>query len=320
VSIEGAVNKKELALTSDEREDLKRIPINYKTINDHRYTTNIIYTSYRPHNLYTIINYINFCLTSHSEINESNTCLKFDSNFDGGNLDRVSIVAPYEYNILLNADTNTKGYSQWFYFNVSKTMKGKKVTFNILNCSKSSILFKYGTCPVVYSSKDYAMNNVGWILDTYDVNYVKNDMEYYTLSFAYKFKFDDDKVYFAYSIPYTFGQYLSFLKSVREELMLGASNVISLKDSKLKLKIKEFANNSEATNKIIKNHFREKNNSELPIISPEKHKHHTHYEPPYEWMSDDVQIKSQGILYKEETLCKTISGMPITLITLTNLK
>lgn len=35
---------------------------------------------------------------------------------------------------------------------------------------------------------------------------------YYTLSFEYTFHYDDDEVYFAYSIPYTYSQLLNFLK------------------------------------------------------------------------------------------------------------
>ena len=30
-------------------------------------------------------------------------------------------------------DINTYGYTQWFYFRVTNTFKGKKVFFNILN-------------------------------------------------------------------------------------------------------------------------------------------------------------------------------------------
>lgn len=38
-----------------------------------------------------------------------------------------------EFDLFLCNDINTKGYSQWFYFSVSKVKKGSKIKFNIVN-------------------------------------------------------------------------------------------------------------------------------------------------------------------------------------------
>ena len=47
-------------------------------------------------------------LTSHNMIKEDN--LKFDSFFEGGNLDLVVKISDKEYDLFLRSDTNTKGH------------------------------------------------------------------------------------------------------------------------------------------------------------------------------------------------------------------
>lgn len=42
--------------------------------------------------------------------------LKFDSYFEGGNLDCAIKVCKDEYDLYLRPDTNTKGHSLWYYF------------------------------------------------------------------------------------------------------------------------------------------------------------------------------------------------------------
>ena len=66
------------------------------------------------------------------------------------------------------------------------------------------------------------INGVEWHRDCYDISYYQNKIErlkaktsdgkdvpdwaryFYTISFSYKFKHDNDTVFFAHSIPYTF--------------------------------------------------------------------------------------------------------------------
>lgn len=52
-------------------------------------------------------------------------CLKFDSHFEGGNLDTV-IKCPKdnEYDIFLRVDTNTRGHTNWYYFSVENAKAG----------------------------------------------------------------------------------------------------------------------------------------------------------------------------------------------------
>lgn len=49
--------------------------------------------------------------------------LKFDSNFESGNLFSAYKINDYEYDLILQNDINTKGNTQWFFFSVSSTKK-----------------------------------------------------------------------------------------------------------------------------------------------------------------------------------------------------
>ena len=39
--------------------------------------------------------------------------------FESGNLDRVVMVSPTEYDLYMRPDTNNRGHHQWFYFKVT---------------------------------------------------------------------------------------------------------------------------------------------------------------------------------------------------------
>ena len=67
----------------------------------------------------------------------------------------------------------------------------------------------------VFSEKRSEIEKVGWYRGGFDIDYYKNGLFritkekkhlYSSLSFKYKFEFDDDSVYFANSIPYTYSQ------------------------------------------------------------------------------------------------------------------
>lgn len=48
--------------------------------------------------------------------NPSTSQSPFDSNFESGNLLYAYRVSNSEYDLILQNDTNTKGYNQWFYY------------------------------------------------------------------------------------------------------------------------------------------------------------------------------------------------------------
>jgi len=72
-------------------------------------------------------------------LGEQNHELQFDSNFECGNLLFAfqDVEVPHEYHLVLHNDTNTRGYTQWFYFSV-ENHQGATVKFRIVNLVMSS--------------------------------------------------------------------------------------------------------------------------------------------------------------------------------------
>ena len=87
---------------------------------------------------------------------EKSTTLFIDSKFESGNIEKVFTDADprsQEYHLFMNADTNTRGHQQWFYFRVRNTKRGTKYKFNIWNFTKPKSLFNEGMKPVWLSKK-----------------------------------------------------------------------------------------------------------------------------------------------------------------------
>lgn len=77
------------------------------------------------------------------EVN-SGELLDFDSKFEGGNLDKVVVVTPQEYDLYMRVDSNTYGHHQWFFFKIKALKKLGKVKFNIVNFTKKRSLYENG--------------------------------------------------------------------------------------------------------------------------------------------------------------------------------
>jgi cytosolic carboxypeptidase protein 2/3 len=148
--------------------------------------------------------------------------LIFESRFESGNLCLAGKVSDEEYNLLLQNDINTKGYTQWFFFRTTNTFANTKIKFNIINFLKSDSLFNQGMRILVYSAELNTKEGVGWHRDGMDVKYFANGIKrseasaksLYTLSFTYEYKFTGDTVYFAYSFPYTYTDLHEFLNAI----------------------------------------------------------------------------------------------------------
>lgn len=56
----------------------------------------------------------------------------------------------YEYDLILNADTNSSQHAQWFYFEVSNMVADVPYRFNVINCEKTNSQFNYGKWPPVF--------------------------------------------------------------------------------------------------------------------------------------------------------------------------
>ena len=292
--------------------------------------------------------------------------LVFDSNFECGNLERACIVSLAEYNLFLHVDTNTGGHTQWFYFAVTNTQQGRSVTFHILNCTNSVVLFKAGMRPVVFSELDHEATSLSWLPDTDNVRYEKSDLAvlarshdgkasearpYYKLSFTHTFKHTGDRVYFAYSRPYSVTMLSQRLNSLRDTLQQGARHVSTLPEPKLQQRIQEFvAEEKHKQSETIagsrpasrprlqpEDQFRKRRerrkdsalefgkNRSLSLLEPEHSlvghdvlERFAAAPDRCDWLrTEDWQIDTDDFFYRQETLSRTLSGLPVELITIT---
>eukprot|EP00826_Nyctotherus_ovalis_P008164 TRINITY_DN12104_c0_g2_i5.p1 TRINITY_DN12104_c0_g2~~TRINITY_DN12104_c0_g2_i5.p1 ORF type:complete len:205 (-),score=38.30 TRINITY_DN12104_c0_g2_i5:642-1256(-) len=202
--------------------------------------------------------------------------------------------------------------------------------------------------PLVFSERDYEDKRIEWVQDTYDVTYnkssvVKNQQDaehanqnarrYYTLSFSYEFKHTSDKVYFAFSRPYTLSMHFALLNKIKDNFFESNAKITFIESNTLQQRIKEFISTpiepkapeesphkkrgrKSATRKevtILKEH---------PYISSEVLREFNGSAiQPFEWMKcEEFQAESEGVVYKQEVLCRSFCGIPIVLLTITNVK
>ena len=118
-----------------------------------------------------------------------------------------------KYELFLHNDTNTSGYTQWFFFRISNTKKDKKINLSIMNFLRKRTKYSNGIKIWCYSRKNSELNKIGWHHTNEDVKYYKNFLYklnkgkkdyFYTLSFNYTFQYDNDEVFFANCIPFTY--------------------------------------------------------------------------------------------------------------------
>ena len=156
--------------------------------------------------------------------------LIFESRFESGNLQLAFLTELYndnldcdKYQLFLSNDTNTTGYTQWFFFRITNTKKNKKVNLSIMNMLRKRTKYQNGIKIWIYSKKkNLEHNNIGWHHTNEDVKYYKNFLYrlikgkrqyFYTLSFDYTFEYDNDEIYFANCIPFT---YTDVMKELNE--------------------------------------------------------------------------------------------------------
>ncbi|XP_062855346.1 cytosolic carboxypeptidase 1 isoform X2 [Trichomycterus rosablanca] len=168
--------------------------------------------------------------------------LKFNSQFESGNLRKAIQVRKFEYDLVLNSDVNSNHYHQWFYFEVSNMRVGVPYHFNIINCEKSNSQFNYGMQVIMYSVQKAISGSPCWVRTGSDICYYKNHFSrssiaaggqkgksYYTLTFTVTFHHKDDVCYFAYHYPYTY----STLKMHLEKLSAMSTPYIYYKREQL---------------------------------------------------------------------------------------
>jgi hypothetical protein len=62
-------------------------------------------------------------------------------------------VYPYEYDLVLQPDINTRGHTQWYYFSVRNIRAGQAYIFNIINLQKPDSLYNMGMLPLLHSEQ-----------------------------------------------------------------------------------------------------------------------------------------------------------------------
>ena len=156
--------------------------------------------------------------------NQNDNTLIFESRFESGNLlCAFRTEDENSYQLYLQNDTNTTGYIQWFFFRVSNTKKGRKVNFNIINMLRKKCIYSHGLKIMTYSTMAAMKENIGWHRAGMNTMYYPNNLYVYnnnnngskrnlhSLSFDYEFKYDNDIVYFANSIPYFYSKLMKQL-------------------------------------------------------------------------------------------------------------
>ncbi|ESN98609.1 hypothetical protein HELRODRAFT_162041 [Helobdella robusta] len=156
--------------------------------------------------------------------------LKFDSQFESGNLRKAIQVREREYDLVMMPDVNTRNQCQWFYFKVSNMEVGVVYRFNVINCEKVNSQFNY----VMYSVAEAMDGRPCWVrvgqdvcyyrnhfvkgqgqLTGYDVRLTNQDF-YYTASFNITFARCPDVCYVAYHYPYPYTAMMYHLDELHE--------------------------------------------------------------------------------------------------------
>ncbi|KAM6944088.1 cytosolic carboxypeptidase 1 isoform 2-T2 [Lycodopsis pacificus] len=164
-------------------------------------------------------------------IEDNGESLKFNSQFESGNLRKAVQIRKNEYDLVLNSDINSNHYHQWFYFEASGMRVGTTYRFNIINSEKSNSQFNYGMQVLMYSVQEAISGRPRWVRTGTDICYYKNHFarssiaaggqkgkSYYTMTFSTSFSHKDDVCYFAYHYPYTYStlkMHLSKLEALR---------------------------------------------------------------------------------------------------------
>lgn len=153
-------------------------------------------------------------------IDNNDTTLVFESRFESGNLLAVSKKSENEYSLVVQNDTNTTGYSQWFFFKVSNTRANMTYHFNIINLQKSTSLYNQGMKLLVYSEAHEEKTKIGWYRTCKNIQYYRNGIykiynerkrSFSSLLFSYDSKYDNDNVFFSNLIPYTYTELMKEL-------------------------------------------------------------------------------------------------------------
>lgn len=146
----------------------------------------------------------------------------FDSRFEAGNLLHAEKAEPNRYNLWIASDCyktpNEGKYRIWFYFSVSNLSlndESNTYTFKIKNMSKALHQNYVNGMVPVYSAPS---TNYEWKYLPTPLKEVKLIKSALDVTFEYSFTAEDvtDKVFFAFSFPYTYTQGVDFLAQLEK--------------------------------------------------------------------------------------------------------
>jgi len=150
--------------------------------------------------------------------------VRFDSKFESGNLASAVMLGEEEYELSLEYDLGTKGFTQWFYFSAVCNKSNSRVRLSIVNLMKYESLYNSGLKPVVKAG------NRDWARAGTEVTYFQNNTvranpnkdpkiptHFYTLTFTYVFERAGETVYFAHCYPYTYSDLQSYLRGLQAD-------------------------------------------------------------------------------------------------------
>jgi len=127
--------------------------------------------------------------------------LKFDCDFESGNIGDVAHYKDCEYDATIRGDTENARHSIWFYFRVRGGIAGHKMVVHFSNYSKAKSLYSEGFTPLVRSKSKPIWTR----LPEHSVSWFKcnrHRRSCFTISFV--FDRSGDEYFFAYSFPFTY--------------------------------------------------------------------------------------------------------------------
>ncbi|CAD8110508.1 unnamed protein product [Paramecium sonneborni] len=146
--------------------------------------------------------------------------IKFNSLFESGNLDIAIQKSEFEYDLYMRVDTNTKGHTLWYYFEVTGLKNFEQIKFNICNFRKKRSLYERGMKPYVKrDSQDWQQEGENIKYGSYKCQLKEIKKQYYCLTFTIMNKKRDDKIKLAYCIPYSLSNLNNFLKTLNSQYM-----------------------------------------------------------------------------------------------------
>ncbi|CAD8070828.1 unnamed protein product [Paramecium sonneborni] len=141
-----------------------------------------------------------------------NSRIQFNSTFESGNLDLVVKNSQNQYDLYMRVDSNTKGHTSWYNFEIKGMKKTEVIQLNICNFRKSRTLYERGMKPYIWRS-----TNPEWLQGGEQIQYKTHYHQHYNcLSFQLVCQGDNEIIKIAYCVPYTFTQMLEFCGNMQK--------------------------------------------------------------------------------------------------------